>query len=1324
MTNIRNKKYNKEKSLDLAVMATDMWSPTGTIAPKSETYYGNNLNECLHPELNSMADVIQFTKENSNTRVYGVYLRRYTMTAVEKHNLFYVKPGKGFYEDGGNTRASNTSNSNIPLYDDDFIPCVNEAAAFALESSLQFYFGRQDVRVKSVRKSIKSQFTIHTQFINECEIGGGTEFFDAEEFWSDRIKVFRKAVETVTTKRNVGKKDFVGGKYQRYYQGIGSDRIAEHLLTSGTMKDFYLLMKPRAGKNITMLLGLAKYIKAAKAIDPKLTVEVDFLSLWPSAFAGLVNDVDEWLLVKGVNIVTVNTQEAGWQELYEEYRADDKVDCIIRLTSMQSINLEVSEQYHTDDEREGDFEDLEYNITKAEWFRMNPAIFAVVDESDHGMRTTRSKDALTSFGYAKVLWLSGTDLYALKNLATPSNSYLYDLYQEIQDVKSGKIERRPCPVRCSLEVENLPLEELEKEEMNADGVSRALDVLFQATVKGYKGKYRTNTHNGLTYAIMEDGSRVLVEFRNLSEAKKLVEYIWYYNEGVITTSAGVDIVNPADNRHVFLCMPSVASCYALANAIKQQQIDIDHTVLLANDFKSASTIEQEVNAKMKTGNTVFITVGKMLRGAKAPWSCVVRFDRYSDYKIGLQLELRAQNADGDTFFVYDANPFRCSMMSYDGIRSRTDGSNIESEGRELHKLIPYVRKGAKSLSVKTWNDVTSDYDIEKDVRYGYQKDAYVDDDGLDAWGNVIDGSDLQKTDHNIKGDKDKREGSSGTTPKRGQNTPIAPKEKDERTERREKIKTLLGGLPMLQAMTGNQYDSIQEMLANTDTETKIAWLKKYGMRVTVDKIDDFLLGVIGKKIEGVNEQWRITGRKLSQEQFEWSMLSNPEKSDMHTSRKHILKKYEHYNKDFWNTWPACFDPGCGDGEFLSVWQEKLREAGCPEEEIAKRIFWADLESANVMLAAQRLGISINNGFTYQVGRVEETYINKRGVVKTRKVDITKKSFEEGLQHMAFDINKVHLIGNLPFTYGKGNAPVAIPVLTHILSLGNPKTINLVNDAGFLTSSGGKEFRELLKQHGWKYVGYNPQDLFDAGGATVHTVDLFCEQGYNSDIEVKSITEETFTISRDVNYIVDGESKELTEFLYSLLEKVAEHGCLLNRQETVGWKAGQRHGVSFDDKTKLSNTPKKDFVPFLYSRNKGTHDIKYVHISMVKNSKDHESWRVVFGYLPGGSDPFGRSIGVVTVLEPGIYLPNDPYRYFVALDKDHAFSIQKYITSNIIEGWVLPKTRTNRTFDAKTADGVTKFIPALPEGITIENNDDVFDFLETPEHIRAAVRARF
>jgi len=91
---------------------------------------------------------------------------------------------------------------------------------------------------------------------------------------------------------------------------------------------------------------------------------------------------------------------------------------------------------------------------------------------------------------------------------------------------------------------------------------------------------------------------------------------------------------------------------------------------------------------------------------------------------------------------------------------------------------------------------------------------------------------LKKTDHNVKGEKDRREGSSGDRkPKRPPKTPSTPKEKDELAERREKVKTLLGGLPMLQALTGNKYGSLQECFANIDEQTLIAWLKKYDVEV-------------------------------------------------------------------------------------------------------------------------------------------------------------------------------------------------------------------------------------------------------------------------------------------------------------------------------------------------------------------------------------------------------------------------------------------------------------------------------------------------------------
>jgi hypothetical protein len=490
------------------------------------------------------------------------------------------------------------------------------------------------------------------------------------------------------------------------------------------------------------------------------------------------------------------------------------------------------------------------------------------------------------------------------------------------------------------------------------------------------------------------------------------------------------------------------------------------------------------------------------------------------------------------------------------------------------------------------------------------------------------------------------------------------------------------------------------------------------MQLIAEQIDDFFLDVTKKTIEGVNEQFRITKRKLDQDQFEWSMLSNPEKSDMHTRREHILKKYERYGNDFWNTWPACFDPGCGDGEFLAVWQEKLREAGCPDAEIAKRVFWADPEHANIMLTAQRLGISIDNGFSYQVGKVEETYVNKRGVIKTREVDITQKSFEEGLNRMTFDINKVNVVGNLPFTYGKGNAPVAVPVLLNLLDKGIPQTINLVQHMGFMPSNEFSEFRKNLYESGMKFLGENDPNLFSEGNAKVRTVDIFCERGHKGNIIYRTLDGNAFDYdfkSKDI--IVSGGTLELTEFLYSLLDKTKSFGFLRNRNtKNPSYKELDAVAVDF---------PTPGYEPYLSKMSVSGDIIKYAPAEMFVWKDDINSWRSVHGYRPSGLEYGDKRIGRTTKIPPGVHLPGSPNLYFKGTaTEEHVDNLDRYIHSGPIEKFVLQMTRENKTFDAKTISGVTKFIPALPEGVTIKNDDDVFDFLETPEHIREAVRARF
>ena len=96
--------------------------------------------------------------------------------------------------------------------------------------------------------------------------------------------------------------------------------------------------------------------------------------------------------------------------------------------------------------------------------------------------------------------------------------------------------------------------------------------------------------------------------------------------------------------------------------------DIKHEVKTGwhPEFRQARRIEKAVKRWMGvvednregTKKTIFITVGRMLRGASCPWSCVIRMDDYMDFKIGHQIELRSQNSygpDGKHCLVFDAS---------------------------------------------------------------------------------------------------------------------------------------------------------------------------------------------------------------------------------------------------------------------------------------------------------------------------------------------------------------------------------------------------------------------------------------------------------------------------------------------------------------------------------------------------------------------------------------------------------------------------------------------------------------------------------------------
>lgn len=773
----------------------------------SRSWFAENLKETLHQSLRSYTDVKQYCDSNKEAKIYGVYLRH------EMNQQVRVKIGKGVvYSYNGRSICTrdHLSATENPLETEVFIPCVSEEAALSLEDAMHRYFGK----IEGVHGAIESAFDIvdnrwKAPAVNSEGSAGGTENFDFGDIWASRIEVFTDAVCKVTTQKNVNVTNFAN-MARKNSQVKGSDIVVEWLLAGNDMCDFYLLMKPRAGKNTTMFFGIAKYIKVLKDRG-QLTkkIIIDFISLWPSAFEGAKKDLANYFYVEGITITGVDTSDEGWQEKLELLLNDPEIDAVFRFASMQSIDMSVAEEYNNDEDREG--AEITFESAKCDYFKKNPADLCVIDESDHGMRTQRSKDALTLFGYTRRIWMSGTDLYALRHEVRPGNHFLYDIFDEINDINNGFI-KMPKMRKHSLLARTLPLEDLDPATMDEQEITRKLKAVFETT-KSDKWRFDKISDRFV------DSSGNKIQFVKLGEITRLwsMIYFWENNKGHRA---------PEDHRHIFCCMPSVSSCLALYNHILDKELECDHIPLTANTFASANRIEQQVNDKMGvskekpagTKKTIFLTVGRMLRGAKAPWSSVVRFDAYSDFKIGLQLELRGQNTAEDWFDVYDANMFRSSVMQYDLIRSRTNGGKIDSTGRNLHSLIPMFRKGEFETVETTWDDIQEDY-FAGNVVEGMKRRNLLDRNGLANAQGLL--AAVAKSSTSSSSGKDNREGKTGTSIRPNVST---KGEKDPMEELIKKGMTISSMLPILLEVTNYKYTEIDELLANVPDDVFDSWL--------------------------------------------------------------------------------------------------------------------------------------------------------------------------------------------------------------------------------------------------------------------------------------------------------------------------------------------------------------------------------------------------------------------------------------------------------------------------------------------------------------------
>ena len=995
---------------------------------QSRSWYAENLSKVLHPTLHSYEDAKRFCEKNKDKKIFGEYLRQV------KGQKKKVKIGKGVvYWNESNIRAILTRDhiaaDENPLETDVFIPCVDENAALTLEGAVQRYLGKDNVHKSLISRVDITDHRWLEPTVNSEGKSGGTENFHFENVWETRVEYFNSIIAKITDSKSVNKKKF--DDIKRYYQEDASVLICEWLLNGGDPADFFLLMKPRAGKNSTAFLGLAKFIKAminSQQFDQQ--VIVDFLSLWPSAFAGAIEDLRQYLFVDGINIDYVNTQEDSYQEKFKKLKNDPAVHCIVRFGSMQSIDSIIADNYNNDEEREGNEES--FNVNKVEFFKKYPADICMLDESDHGLRTDRSSAIMTQFGYKKRMWLSGTDLYAIRELIEEGNHFLYDIFNEVEDVKNDKIERRPLMKKYTLKYSILPFDDLSVSDMSTKGIARKLEILCKTTKKGQRSKIKFDKVSRL---FLDDTGQI-IKFEKLGEFKRLWDHLYWFGD-VPTEARG-----PENHRHIFCCMPSVASCFALYNHIKLSELGCDHIPLLANMFGSASTIEQRVNDEMKRKKkTIFITVGRMLRGAKAPWSCAIRFDNYSDFKIGLQLELRAQNTNDEYFEVYDANVFRCESQIYELIRSRTDGNKISSEGRKLFTYIPMMRKGEFEVEHSSWEDIESSW-LAGRITEGYKRSTNFNQDGIENAKDLLDG--VSGTPYNNKDKKDSNEGKSGSSSKGSGSDGGEP---NEQRELFKKATTISVMLPILMMITNCKFTEIDELINNVDEEILKEWLRsKCGIKNFTLDYKDKLIKIFNA--EKINQQLSITAEKIAKDiDINWEEFSNPKNSDVITPIKMLKKKFGNIN--LLNT-KSVLDVASGSGEFI----EAILENGFNGE-----ITIAD-NLINLLITEKRL--------------------KKLGCDKFEKIIYnTIDEFKELTKMKKFDI----VVGNPPYT--KGDVILYTSFFEQALELGENVyfVIPVAEDSQQVRL---KAHNQRLKRHKIS-VPENVSEYFSIGLNNIHFV---------------------------------------------------------------------------------------------------------------------------------------------------------------------------------------------------------------------------------------------
>lgn len=575
-----------------------------------------------------MEQLLTWSAENRSEKVYVVYVR--TKKDCLKEGM--IKIGKGYVKGGKHTRADKSSNDPFPMIDLELIPVIDEYHAFQLEKLLQNTYTSRGAHV---------------------EEGGGTEWFHSHPDPKLILLDFHTTLRDLTDNSDAGKYNVK----LRSYQDRAVKKSNKFWANGGD--EFYLLYKPRAGKNVT---ALATLVEMYKSYNDGLRV-AHFLSLWPSAFTGLMADAAQFTEFADINCV--DTSIPNWESQID----DDKINVL--MSSMQSLGIDIEDENHklTRDEK-----------SKVKLLANYPAQLRIVDEADHGMRTPHAQNILDQLDCEHQLWMSGSDIYALANLATDENSCVFSIIEEREMIDNGELEGRPIIEVYATEFPDDVYEAVSDELVDEGVVSRRMAVIMETNVKNDEANFKIKD-DGFYYV-----GKKRVEFNNAGVVRRMFETMYGINQvdGMITPrSLGL--------RHGYFTLPSVRALYAFANMIREHYDHEQLRVGVANEFGAPSEVEANVNAWIEQTEyelnsvwyryeTIFLAVAKLVRGATVKrWTHVVRMDDSVDWKIGHQRDLRCQSGDHEVGYVFDWNPLRRLQCTFDMAIATARQTNIDRE---------------------------------------------------------------------------------------------------------------------------------------------------------------------------------------------------------------------------------------------------------------------------------------------------------------------------------------------------------------------------------------------------------------------------------------------------------------------------------------------------------------------------------------------------------------------------------------------------------------------------------------------------------------------